>query len=79
MHTRQRHEKAVELRGRLHESARFEISLAARKAFHRAVELFETYDGLAFGDGTIAAYMERTDIEYLYSVDHDFDRLDWLT
>jgi len=43
------------------------------------MELFETYDGLAFGDATIAAYMERTDVKYLYSFDDDFDALDWVT
>lgn len=31
------------------------------------------HDGLAFGDATIVAYMERDGLEYLYSVDEDFD------
>lgn len=79
IHTRQRHEKAVETLTRLNESAGFEILQAAQKDFGRAVELFQTYEGLAFGDATIAAYMEREDIEYLYSFDDDFDAVDNLT
>ncbi|MDL0118534.1 PIN domain-containing protein [Halobacterium salinarum] len=79
IHTRKRHEKAVETRRRLNKSAGFEVLQAAQKDFHRAVELFETYDGFAFGDATIAAYMEREDIEYLYSFDDDFDAIEDIT
>lgn len=79
IHARQRHAKAVETYDRLTESAGFEVLQAAQKDFHRAVELFETYDGLAFGDATIAAYMEREGVEYLYSFDDDFDVLEDLT
>lgn len=79
IHERQRHDIAVDLRARLSNSAGFELVHSAQKDFHRAVELFETYDGLAFGDATIAAYMEREDIEYLYSFDDDFDALSGVT
>lgn len=79
IHARQRHDIAVDLHRRLAESAGFEIVHAAQQDFHRAVDLFETYDALAFGDTTIAAYMEREGIEYLYSFDDDFDVLDDIT
>jgi len=79
IHERQRHDIAVDLRRRLSDSAGFELVHAPQKDFHRAVELFETYEGLAFGDATIAAYMKREGIEYLYSVDSDFDVLDDIT
>jgi predicted nucleic acid-binding protein len=79
IHERQRHDIAVDLRTRLSDSAGFELIHAAQKDFNRAVELFETYEALAFGDATIAAYMERTELEYLYSFDDDFDQLDWIT
>jgi predicted nucleic acid-binding protein len=79
IHERQRHDIAVDLRKRLSESAGFELVHCAQKDFHRAVELFDTYDGLAFGDATIAAYMEREGIEYLYSFDDDFDALEAIT
>jgi len=46
------------------------------RGFLPGSELFETYDGLSFGDATIAAYMQREGIEYLYSFDDDFDTLD---
>jgi predicted nucleic acid-binding protein len=76
IHERQRHDIAVDIRTRLSDSAGFELVHSAQKDFNRAVELFETYEGLAFGDATIAAYMEREGIEFLYSFDDDFDALD---
>lgn len=79
IHERQRHETAIETRQRLHESAGFEIHHAAQKDFARAVELFETYDGLAFGDATTVAYMKREGLEYLYSFDDDFDVIDGIS
>lgn len=79
IHTRQRHAKAVDVYERLHASAGFEVVQSAQKDFPRAVEFFETYDELAFGDATIAAYMERTDIGFLYSFDDDFDALEHIT
>ncbi|MFC6963744.1 type II toxin-antitoxin system VapC family toxin [Halocatena marina] len=79
LNERQRHDIAVDLRRRLAESAGFELVHAAQKDFHRAVELFETYEGLAFGDATLIAYMEREGIEYLYSFDDDFDVVDHCT
>jgi predicted nucleic acid-binding protein len=79
IHERQRHNIAVDLRARLSVSAGFELVHAAQKDFHRAVELFETYETLAFGDATIVAYMERKGIEYLYSFDDDFDVVESVT
>lgn len=79
IHTRKRHEKAVEMRRRLSESAGFELVHSAQKDFHRAVELFERHERLEFGDATIAAYMEREGIEYLYSFDDDFDEIEGIS
>jgi len=79
IHERQRHDIAVDLRNRLSNSAGFELVHSAQTDFHRAVELFETYGGLSFGDATIVAYMERVNIEYLYSFDDDFDVIDSIT
>ena len=79
IHDRKRHAKAVETYERLNQSAGFEVLHAAQKDFPSAVDLFQTYDGLSFGDATIAAYMQREGIEYLYSFDGDFDTLDGIT
>ena len=79
IHNRKRHTKAVEVYERVNESAGFEVLHAAQKDFARAVELFNTYDGLAFGDATIVAYMQREGIEHLYSFDDDFDTLNDIT
>lgn len=73
IHSRRHRGIAVDLYTRLSESAGFEIRHAPQKDFPRAFELFETYEELSFGDATIAAYVEREGIDYLYSFDDDFD------
>jgi predicted nucleic acid-binding protein len=79
IHGRRHHEAATALYAALNESSGFEIHHAPRKDYDRAVELFETYDGLAFGDATIVAYLQREGIEYLYSFDDDFDAVEGVT
>jgi len=79
IHDLKRHAKAVETYERLNQSAGFEVLHTAQNDFHSAVELFQAYEGLSFGDATTAAYMEREGIEYLYSFDVDFDALEGIT
>ncbi|MFQ3476013.1 PIN domain-containing protein [Halonotius sp. F2-221B] len=79
IHERKRHDIAVDLRSRLADSAGFELVQCAQKDFYRAGELFESHERLSFGDATIAAYMERTGIEYLYSFDDDFDGIEGIS
>jgi len=79
IHERQQHRVAVEFHERLTEAAGFELVHSPKADFSQAVELFEQYDGLSFGDGTIAAYLEREEIEYLYSFDTDFEAIDGIT
>lgn len=79
IHNRKHHTKAVETYERLNQSAGFEVLHAAQKDYTNAVDLFKTYDALSFGDATIAAYMHREGIEYLYSFDDDFDAVDDIT
>lgn len=76
IHSRQRHQKAIETYSRLNQSAGFELVHAAQKDFTTAIDHFKQHEGLAFGDATIAAYMEREGIEYVYSFDDDFDGVD---
>jgi predicted nucleic acid-binding protein len=79
IHERKRHQIAVDTHQRLERSAGFEIDQAARKDFARGIELFDTHDGLSFGDATTAAYMEREGIEYCYAFDDDFDDVEHVT
>ena len=79
IHERQRHDIAADLKARLANSAGFELVHCAQKDFHRAMELFEDYESLSFGDATIVAYMQRTGIENLYSFDDDFDGIEGIT
>ena len=75
IHGRKRHETAVETYERLNRSAGLELLHAAQKDFAEAVNLFQTYAGLSFGDATTVAYMQREEIEYIYSFDDDFDTI----
>jgi predicted nucleic acid-binding protein len=79
IHNRKHHNTAVETYERLNQSAGFEVLHAAQKDFTRAMELFQTYQTLSFGDATIVAYMFREDIEYLYLFDDDFDAIEDIT
>lgn len=75
IHERQQHAVAVDLLDRLRSGAAFEFVHTPKGDFVRADELFHEYQGLSFVDTTIAAYLEREGIDYLYSFDDDFDAL----
>lgn len=79
IHNRKHHQKARETHERLNQSASFEVVHAAQKDFPNALSLFQTYECLSFGDATIAAYMQREGVDYLYSLDDDFDTVEGLT
>ena len=64
---------ANQMLDRLIEGAHFEIVHAPKADFNAAQALFRRYGELSFVDSTIAAYMDREDVEYLYSFDDDFD------
>lgn len=64
---------------RLIEGTHFEIVHAPKADFNAAQALFRRYGELSFVDSTIAAYMDREDVEYLYSFDDDFDAVTNLT
>jgi len=70
---------ANQMLDRLIEGAHFEIDHAPKTDFNAAQALFRRYGEISFVDSTIAAYMEREGIEYLYSLDDDFDALDGVT
>ena len=79
LHERKQHRVAVKFYERLTEAAGFELVHTPKTDFSTAVELFERYDGLSFGDATIGAYMNREGLKRLYSFDDDFDVVDDIT
>lgn len=80
IHSRQRHETAVEFYDRLETSAGFDLRQTATRDVTRAVELFRSHDTPSFGDCAIAAYMDRTDLEFVYTFDaEDFAVFEWVT
>jgi predicted nucleic acid-binding protein len=70
---------ANQILDRLIEGTHFEIVHAPKADFNAAQALFRRYGELSFVDSTIAAYMDREDVEYLYSFDDDFDAVTDLT
>lgn len=70
---------ANQLLDRLIEGAHFEVVHAPKSDFNAAQPLFRRYGELSFVDSTITAYMQREDIDYLYSFDSDFDAIENIT
>jgi len=64
---------------RLVEAAHFEIDHAPKADFNTAQTVFRRHGDLSFVDATIAAYMDREDVKYLYSFDDDFDAVEGIT
>lgn len=79
LHGRHSHELAVDTYERLERGVSFQIDRETKDDFERGVELFYTYSSLAFVDALLAAYMQRRNIEYIYSFDDGFDALDSVT
>ncbi|WP_247731361.1 type II toxin-antitoxin system VapC family toxin [Halovivax limisalsi] len=63
---------------RLIEGTHFEVVHTPQTDFIRAQSLFREHPQLSFVDATLAAYMHREDVQYLYSFDDDFDVVDEL-
>jgi predicted nucleic acid-binding protein len=59
IHSWKRQQTAVETDERLNRSTGFKMYHAAQKDFTRAIELFDTSDGLSCGDATIVASMQQ--------------------
>jgi predicted nucleic acid-binding protein len=64
---------AVDVLDRLQRSAGFELVDTVRADFEYGKDLFRTFDGLGLADAMVVAYAERTDTEYVYSFDDDYD------
>lgn len=79
IHTRRRHDLAIDTYERLHASAGFEVHHTPKTDCLEAMELFQNRERFSFGDATIVACMHRTGIEHLYSFDDDFDGVDGVT
>ena len=79
VHERMGHDVAIELLDRLVESAGFELVHTPQDDFDAGRTHFRRYGGLAFGDATMVAYMDRVGLEYIYSFDTDFDAVDAVT
>jgi len=70
---------ATQLLDRLIAGARFELTHVAQADFNAAQPIFRQYSELSFVDAVLVAHMHRTDIEYIYSFDDDFDAVSDIT
>ena len=73
------HAVAVRTLDALIESSGFEIVRSTKSDFDAGRSLFRTYEKLSLIDGVIAAHMQRTGRNYLYSFDDDFDTVEHIT
>jgi len=73
------HDRAVETFDFLTESRGFRVRQVAQEDFERGRSLFRRKGGLEITDAILVAHMRRTDTEFIYSFDDDFDRLDGVT
>jgi predicted nucleic acid-binding protein len=70
------HDAAVATVEFLTGSRGFRLQHLAQDDFERGRALFQRRDGVEITDAILVAYMRRTDTEYIYSFDDDFDRFD---
>lgn len=73
------HHHAVETLELLEQSGGFKIRHLANEDLARGRSLFRDQTGIEITDAVVAAHMRRTETEYIYSFDDDFDRFDHLT
>jgi hypothetical protein len=68
-----------EMLNKIQESGGFEIRHVAEKDVSVGQRRFRLFDELSLTDAIITAWMDRNDVEYLYSFDDDFDVMDSIT
>ncbi len=73
------YDRTVETLAFLTESGGFRIRHLAREDFTRGQALFRRTEGVEITDSILVAFMRRTDTEYIYSFDDDFDRFESIT
>lgn len=73
------HGRAVETLEFLAESGGFRIRHLAQSDLERGRALFRREDGVEISDAVTVAFMRRTETEFIYSFDDDFDRFDDVT
>lgn len=73
------HDRAVETLTLLETTPGIEFETLVATDETRARELFRRHAAPEYSDALIGAYMERTEIEYIYSFDDDFDEFEHVT
>lgn len=73
------HQTSLDLLDRITQSGGFRIVHLAHEDFTRAQALYRRENGVNFVDAITVAYMQRQDLEYIYTFDDDFDRFDDIT
>ncbi|SNZ13459.1 hypothetical protein SAMN06269185_2195 [Natronoarchaeum philippinense] len=72
-------DRAVETLTFLEESSGFRIRHLAREDLARGQTVFRRQSDVEITDAILVAHMRRTETEFLYSFDDDFDRFDDIT
>jgi predicted nucleic acid-binding protein len=73
------HTKAAQLLDLLEESAYYHLPPGSKANAGRGRGVFRQYPGLSLGDAMQVAFMRSEGIDYIYSFDDDFDRVEDIT
>ncbi|MEE6210097.1 PIN domain-containing protein [Salarchaeum sp. III] len=76
VHNELGYERALETIEMLRDAPQFTIIDLREADYRLGVALFRRHRELELPDAVVVAYMRRAGIEYIYSVDDDFDRFD---
>lgn len=73
------HGAAVDYLDRIEANERFEIERLTAEAYATGTAVFRHHEGLSLVDGLIIGYARDREIEYLYSFDAGFDKVERIT
>ncbi|ERH11531.1 MAG: putative nucleic acid-binding protein, contains PIN domain protein [halophilic archaeon J07HB67] len=73
------HAKAAQLLDLFEESAHYRLPSGSKTSVGRGRAVFRQYPELSLGDAMQVAFMRGEEVDYIYSFDSDFDRVEGVT
>jgi len=70
------HAKAAQLLDLFEESAHYRLPVGSKTSVGRGRAVFRQYPELSLGDAMQVAFMRSEEVEYIYSFDDNFDRVE---
>lgn len=73
------HSKSVDLLNRLVSSGGFRLVHLSQEDFDRGQAVYRQRNGVNFVDSLMYSFMQRVELEHIYSFDDDFDKFEDIT